>query len=501
MKIIRGILITGMVAIGLCLAPPSWADDFADYKTGAGATAEVDLPMVAGGWFTAAEYFPDGTTEMIDDQFEAEGRIIAANNKSIYLQRTYGSSQWDVVGTVPDVMDPSFIHVSPDGSKIALGRGYNQPLLIVPTSVLSASNPPDLTTAAGVKQFENVNYYEGDWADNQYFVIDGGAWPGPDCTYPYYDDPECVFTSGVGAIDTDTADPANHTGVLLTPHPGASADVEVTGSGDLLVGIGFATNPNRSGEIKVWDAADWDPTTPNSLDYDTNGRVVANNILSAAHMGQDAEGNLHIGGGDAFGTGGPSENGYAALVKSGIIDAIADGTRTTPVTDGDKVDNSEYKFFAPDSCQDDSATGALADHWGRGLAIMWNPSGDGAGGCAGGAGSATDYWLTGVIPRLTVYYPGSGVNLDDDGDGIPNAADNAYLTANPGQEDTDGDGYGNIVDADLDNDGTIGMTDAGVFRNRYGTADPDADFDSDGSVGMTDAGIFRNQYGKNAPYY
>ncbi|MBN1906184.1 MAG: thrombospondin type 3 repeat-containing protein [Deltaproteobacteria bacterium] len=503
-KIIK-LLSGAAVLLSLTAIPiPILADDFADYKDPEiGYEADIDLPTVEGGWFVAADYFPESTTGMLDGKFAAKGRIIAANNDKIYLQRTYGSSQFDVVGTVTGTMDPSFIHVSPDGSKIALGIGYGAPLLIIPTSVLSAASPPVLDTHASVKKFENVNYYEGDWADNRYFVIDGGAWPGPECTYPYHNDPDCVFESGVGSVDTQAADPEDHTGVLLTPHPGASADVEVTANGDLLVGIGYYTYPNRTGEIKVWDAADWDPATPNSLNYDTNSRVVAQNLLSGAHIGQDAEGNLHIGGGDAFGVGGPDENGYAALIKAGIVDQIADGIRTTPATDGNKVDNSEYKYFAPDACQDDSATGALADRWGRGLAVMWNPSGDESGGCAGSPGSAYDYWMPGVTPRLTIYYPGSALDAthDLDGDGIPNAADNAYLTSNPSQQDSDGDGYGDVTDADYDNDGDVDRNDFNTFRSQYGTSGPQSDFDADGDVDKTDNSAFRQKYGTQGPWY
>ena len=496
------ICLAGLLLL-LCLPFQAAADDFADYKTGPGTTAEVDLPTVAGGWFTAAEYFPDGTTEMIDDQFEAEGRIIAANNTSIYLQRTYGSSQWDVVGTISTgTMDPSFIHVSPDGSQIALGIGYGAPLLIIPTSILSISNPPVLDTHASVKKFTQISYYDGDWADNRYFVVNGGQWP-DGCDEPYDEDPDCTFASGVGAIDTEDNDPSTHVGVpLIFGIPGGSGDVDVDSSGNLLTGLGWATGPpNRTGELKVWEASEWDPVNGSTLDYESNGKVVADNILSVAHIGEDAEGNLHIGGGDAFGTGGPSENGYAALVKSGIVGAIADGTRTTPVTDGDKVDNSEYKYFAPDPCQDDSATGALAGNWGRGLAVMWNPSGDGSGGCAGGPGSATDYWMPGVTPRLTVYYPGSAP--DTDGDGIPDASDNAYLTANAGQQDTDGDGYGNIVDADLDNSGQVDGQDYNAFRSAWGSIGSglDTDFNSDSGVDGLDYNIFRGKWNTTAPWY
>jgi hypothetical protein len=44
-------------------------------------------------------------------------------------------------------------------------------------------------------------------------------------------------------------------------------------------------------------------------------------------------------------------------------------------------------------------------------------------------------------------------NGDTDGDGIPDATDNCLLTYNPDQKDTDGDGLGDLCDADADGDG------------------------------------------------
>ena len=44
---------------------------------------------------------------------------------------------------------------------------------------------------------------------------------------------------------------------------------------------------------------------------------------------------------------------------------------------------------------------------------------------------------------------------DIDGDGVPNASDNCLDLPNANQRDTAGDGYGNLCDADLNNNGIV----------------------------------------------
>ena len=85
--------------------------------------------------------------------------------------------------------------------------------------------------------------------------------------------------------------------------------------------------------------------------------------------------------------------------------------------------------------------------------------------------------------------------IDSDGDGVPDNLDNCTLVANTDQRDTNGDGFGNICDADLNGDLTVNLSDFSLFRSAFGTASPDADFNGDGSVNLSDFSLFRGMFG------
>jgi subtilisin-like proprotein convertase family protein len=84
-----------------------------------------------------------------------------------------------------------------------------------------------------------------------------------------------------------------------------------------------------------------------------------------------------------------------------------------------------------------------------------------------------------------------GAIEDTDGDGVADDVDNCTLTVNPDQRDTNGDGFGNACDADLNDDCVVNFVDLGLLRSVFFTADADADFNGDGTVNFVDLGLMR----------
>ncbi|MEZ5543194.1 MAG: PKD domain-containing protein [Pseudomonadota bacterium] len=94
---------------------------------------------------------------------------------------------------------------------------------------------------------------------------------------------------------------------------------------------------------------------------------------------------------------------------------------------------------------------------------------------------------------------------DDDNDGVENTQDNCIDRPNGplipdaggfSQRDTDGDGFGNVCDADLNGDGVIDLLDFVLLRNGYGqSGELAADLDGDGAVNLLDFILFRGDYG------
>jgi hypothetical protein len=89
---------------------------------------------------------------------------------------------------------------------------------------------------------------------------------------------------------------------------------------------------------------------------------------------------------------------------------------------------------------------------------------------------------------------------DTDGDGMPDGQDNCILLANPSQCDSDGDGYGNRCDADLNNNGFANAQDTTLFRQQLGQPSVGplynkADINCNGAVNAQDTTLFRSLLG------
>ena len=85
---------------------------------------------------------------------------------------------------------------------------------------------------------------------------------------------------------------------------------------------------------------------------------------------------------------------------------------------------------------------------------------------------------------------------DSDGDGVKDGFDNCLLRANANQRNSNGDAFGNVCDADLNNDGFVNAADLALFKKSFGTTNSDADFDGSGFVNAADLASFKSLFGK-----
>lgn len=86
---------------------------------------------------------------------------------------------------------------------------------------------------------------------------------------------------------------------------------------------------------------------------------------------------------------------------------------------------------------------------------------------------------------------------DPDADDVINSFDNCTSVANADQRDTDVDGYGNLCDGDLNDDGSTDTLDLNLYKQAHRTSmgdanyDVDADFNGDGVINTLDLNIYK----------
>ncbi|MBT8137934.1 MAG: penicillin acylase family protein [Gammaproteobacteria bacterium] len=85
-------------------------------------------------------------------------------------------------------------------------------------------------------------------------------------------------------------------------------------------------------------------------------------------------------------------------------------------------------------------------------------------------------------------------SIDSDNDGVLDSTDNCTEVANPAQRDTDGDGFGNFCDGDLNQDMFVDLQDLALLREVFLTTDQDGDFNGDGTVDLQDLALMRQMF-------
>jgi hypothetical protein len=92
--------------------------------------------------------------------------------------------------------------------------------------------------------------------------------------------------------------------------------------------------------------------------------------------------------------------------------------------------------------------------------------------------------------------------VDSDEDGILDSNDNCVFVPNGPirdegggvQLDTNSDGYGNICDADLNNDDRVNFGDLSLMKSVFFTDDLDGDIDGDGRVNFGDLSLMKTMF-------
>lgn len=86
---------------------------------------------------------------------------------------------------------------------------------------------------------------------------------------------------------------------------------------------------------------------------------------------------------------------------------------------------------------------------------------------------------------------------DIDADGVGDACDVCVQVANASQLDTNGDGFGNYCDADLNGDNIVNSLDLGLFKSVFFKSGAlDADMNGDNIVNYLDLGLFKQMFFK-----
>ena len=284
-----------------------------------GASARADAFGVYGGSFRAFATPPKGGGSFgVAGAALPDGRLVMVTGNSVFLESAPGSAQFAEVARLDASQtggstDPSFLSVSPDGSRIAVGAGFGKPVAVFATGALGTPEDPTDLTAGSVADYFTVGHYDAAWYDNRRLAITAGDFGSP---------------AFVSLLDTasDPDSPVND--LVITGIAGASAGVAFDSAGRLYTSNGYADGSGSgTGNIRVFGLAEWMA----GADFETAGLLVGD-VLSGSSMRFDRDGNLLVGGGD-FGV---FDAGYLGVIHADAIGGVLAGLG--PIDTGDPFD-------------------------------------------------------------------------------------------------------------------------------------------------------------------
>jgi len=336
-----------------------------------------------------------------------------------------------------------------------------------------------------------------------------------------------VFTTDPGTIDDGETVCVRHTSAA-TYATGTDTTLTVGGVADTFTSTTLAadTTPDAFSFTDLVDVA---------LDTVQTSNAVTITGINAAAAIDVAGGEYSIGCGETF-TADPGaiNNGETVCVRHSSASTYATGTDTTLTVGGvadtftsttlpadtmpDAFTFTDVTDVALDTVQtsnavtitginDATAISVTGGEYSIGCGALFTTDpgtiNDGENVCVRHTSAAT--YATGTDTTLTVggvadTFTSTTMELDTDGDGVPDSADNCTLVSNPTQCDSDGDGYGNHCDGDLNNSGTTNSQDYVLFRAQLGQPSVaptynQADFNCSGSVNSQDYVLFRGLIG------
>ena len=230
-----------------------------------------------------------------------DGRLLALNGPAVSVESAPKSGTFTALGTIPGFapsFGPSFLAVSPDGTRAAAGSNGGGSVVVFDTG-----NPTSATSHA-------MQDFSGEWFDNRYLAV-------------------ANFTSGSTVQILDTNAPSVTT--VINNIGGFSAGISFDAAGNLYTGnaTDTAAGGSSTGWVKAFSAASWQNalTTSTPLNFETSGSPIVD-LLTAYPIGFDNSGNMFAGGGDFYG--GSGDYGYAALVDAAAIASALASPQSSP---------------------------------------------------------------------------------------------------------------------------------------------------------------------------